>query len=210
MTNREKRPPSVTVVGLLGGVASGKSIVAHQFAALGAEIIDGDQLGHIVLGEPDVIELLRQRWGTGVVDGDGRLDRREIARRVFSEPAELAYLEQVTHPRIRRLIQKRIEAIREQCRRLQCSQVVVLDAAVMLKAGWDVFCDSILYVDASPDTRKKRAIERGWTNQQFEQREAAQVSIEEKRRRSDIVIDNEGGLEQTYEQVLKAWKSLSH
>ena len=210
MTNRDNQPPNVTVVGLLGGVASGKSVVAKRFEELGAEIIDGDHLGHLVLADPAAIELLRQRWGSAVVADDGRIDRREVAQRVFADPAELAFLERVTHPRIERLIKERIDRIRDKSQRMQCSQVVILDAAVMLKSGWDKYCDRIMYVEASGETRKNRAIQRGWTSQQFEKREAAQVSIEEKRRRSDIVIDNEGGLERTYEQVLKAWKSLSH
>jgi dephospho-CoA kinase len=205
----EKQPPDVTVVGLLGGVASGKSVVARRFGELGAEVIEGDELGHLVLGEPEVIDLLRNRWGDAVVDPLGQVIRREVAQRVFDDPAELAFLEAVTHPRIGRRIEERIEAIRAECQHSQTPRIVVLDAAVMLKAGWDTYCDTIVFVDASLKTRKNRAIQRGWTRQHFEMREASQVSVQEKRRRSDIVIDNNGCLEQTYEQVQKAWKSLS-
>ena len=197
------------VVGLIGGVASGKSVVAKQFRELGAEVIDGDKLGHLVLADPEVIEALKDRWGEEVVDPEGQLIRREIAKRVFTNDSELVFLEKLTHPRIGQRIKQRIEEIRENCQHLGASNVVVLDAAIMLKAGWDVFCDHLMYVHAELEQRRQRALKRGWTVENFEMRESAQLSTEEKRRRSDIVIDNTGCLEQTCEQVLKAWKSFS-
>lgn len=209
MNSEGKQPPIVTVVGLLGGVASGKSVVAERFDELGAEIVDGDALGHLVLAEPDVIDSLYRRWGDVVIGSDGQLVRREIAALVFVNPEELAFLEGVTQARIGRRIEKRINDIRTECDRMGQNQIVILDAAIMLKAGWDSFCDRIVFVDAPLEVRKRRALKRGWTIDHFEMREASQESTEEKRRRSDIVIDNGGCLEQTYEQVLKAWKSLS-
>jgi dephospho-CoA kinase len=199
----------LTVVGLLGGVASGKSIVAQQFRELGAEIIDGDRLGHEVLTAPGVVRQLCLRWGESILDEDGRIRRNEVARRVFgADPdsaAELQFLEEITHPFIGRRIADEIERIRRQG---DCA-IAVLDAAVLLKAGWDRFCDQLIYVDACDETRRQRALQRGWTAKEFEMREASQVSTEEKRQRSDIVIDNEGFLDQTYEQALEFWKSLS-
>lgn len=199
----------VTVVGLLGGVASGKSSVAKRLRELGAEIVDGDALGHEVLAESDVIEQLVARWGAAILDEDRRIVRREVAKRVFGNEAELSFLEGVMHSRIGQAIQNQIEVVHRKAQENGQHQVLILDAAVMLKAGWDVFCDRILFVDASFETRKARAMERGWTAEHFATREADQVSPEEKRNRSDIVIDNDGCLEQTYEQVLKAWNSFS-
>ena len=200
----------LTVVGLIGGVASGKSIVAQQFQSFGAELIDGDKLGHAVLTEPEVVALLRDRWGDEVIDeATGEVVRQEVARRVFANEAELAFLEKVTQARIGLRIKKRISEISQKCQQGGAAKVVVLDAAIMLKAGWDQFCDHLVYVHADHETRKKRALQRGWTAEGFEMRERAQFSTEEKRRRGDIVIDNTGGLEQTCEQVLKAWNSFS-
>ncbi len=195
------------VVGLLGGVASGKSAVARRLSELGAEIIDGDRLGHEVLADPDVVRQLCYRWGEEILDRDGKIRREAVARRVFAADGakELRFLEALTHPRIGRRIGEEIERI---ARQGGCD-IVVLDAAVMLKAGWDRFCDELIYVDAAVETRRQRAIQRGWTSDQFEMREASQISSEEKRRRSNIVIDNNGILDQTYEQALEAWKSLS-
>lgn len=201
---------SVTVIGLIGGVASGKSVVAKEFRGLGAEVIDGDKLGHLVLAEPEVVSLLRERWGDQVVDGEsGQVVRREVAKRVFTDESELAFLEEVTHPRIADRIKDRIQEIAEKCQQDATHKVVILDAAIMLKAGWDKYCDKFVYVHADLEVRKNRAMDRGWTAENFEKREQAQLSVEEKRRRSDIVIDNTGCLEQTCEQVLKAWNSFS-
>ena len=200
---------NLIVFGLLGGVASGKSLVAQQFCELGAEIIDGDRLGHDVLTAPNVIRQLCLRWGESILDQEGRIRRGEVARRVFgADPdsaCELRFLEGITHPLIGQRIADEIERIRHQGDHV----IAVLDAAVLLKAGWDRFCNRLIYVDASEETRRRRALQRGWTAKEFEMREATQISPQEKRQRSDIVIDNEGFLDQTYEQVLEIWKSLS-
>jgi dephospho-CoA kinase len=195
------------VVGLLGGVASGKSVVARRLRELGAQIIDGDRLGHEVLTDPKVVQQLCLRWGEAILDEDGKIRREEVARRVFAADGarELQFLEKLTHPLIGRRIGEEIKRIG---REGDCD-IVVLDAAVMLKAGWDRFCDELIYVEASAETRRERALQRGWTPEQFEMREASQISTEEKLQQSNIVIDNDGFLDQTYEQALEAWKSLS-
>ena len=210
VTSEDDSPAKkLTVVGLLGGVASGKSVVAQQFRELGAAIIDGDRLGHEVLTAPDVVRQLCCRWGKSILDQDGQIRRDEVARRVFGadsdSAAELQFLEKTTHPHICQRIADEIERLR---REGDCA-IAVLDAAVLLKAGWDRFCDQLIYVDASEETRRQRALQRGWSAKEFEMREASQISPQEKRQRSDIVIDNEGFLDQTYEQALEVWKSLS-
>ena len=210
VTSEDDSPvKKLTVVGLLGGVASGKSVVAQQFRELGAEIIDGDRLGHEVLTVPNVVRQLCLRWGESILDQDGRIRRDEVARRVFvadrDSAGELQFLEGIAHPYIGQRIADEIERIRRQ----DDCVIVVLDAAVLLKADWDRFCDKLIYVDASDETRRQRAFQRGWTAKDFEMREASQITPQEKRQRSDIVIDNEGFLDQTYEQTLEVWKSLS-
>src|SRR5258708_38301202 len=127
------------VVGLLGGVASGKSLVARQLCDLGAGLLDGDRAGHEVLRLPEVERLVRQRWGNEVFAADGRVDRRALARIVFAPPPdgprELEHLERITHPKI-------THRLREQAAALAAEGLpaAVLDAPVMLKAGWNEFC----------------------------------------------------------------------
>lgn len=195
------------VVGILGGVASGKSLVAGQLQSLGAEVLKADQIAHEVLREPEVIQSLRQRWGDEVLAADGNIDRAAVAKIVFAGPPEgpkqLAFLEQITHPRIGQRLKQQIEDAAK-----RGVQVVVLDAAVMLKAGWNQFCDRILFVETEAHIRRERARQRGWSDEEFAARESAQESLEEKRSVSDCVIENSGTPEETLAQVEKFWNSL--
>ncbi len=198
------------VIGITGGVASGKSLVSAELARLGAGVIDADGLAKVVLATPGVIDIARQRWGDAVVDGDGQLCRAAVAQRVFGgAPAaaeELAFWESVTHPRI-------TERMLAQLRHWQAEArlpAVIIDAPVMFKAGWDRHCDKLIFVESPYEQRLDRAKARGWTEAELKDRERSQLPIEEKRRRATTVIDNSGTLEDTYEQVRKYWQALSH
>jgi dephospho-CoA kinase len=195
------------VIGLLGGVASGKSFVAKQLAELGAVVLDGDQAGHEVLRESAVKAALRQRWGDQVFGKDGEIDRKAVGRIVFGEPPdgprELRFLEQLTHPRI-------MERLKQQMSQAAAAgaPAVVLDAAVMLKGGWDRLCDTVWFVDAPREVRLARARQRGWSEQEFSSREARQETIEAKRRRANAVIDNAASVEHTAHQIQDLWQQL--
>jgi dephospho-CoA kinase len=195
------------VIGITGGVASGKTFVAKQLERLGAVVLDADREGHYVLGLPDVRAALRERWGRAVFRSDGSVDRAAIARRVFARPPEgppeLAFLEALTHPHIRDRISRQLDDFRR-----QGVPVVVLDAPLLLKAGWERFCDRILFVEASWESRLARVRGRGWDMSELQGREAAQWPLEVKRDRSDAVVDNSGPVERTIEQVERFWQSL--
>lgn len=194
-------------IGLLGGVASGKSLVAKQFCELGAGLLDGDRAGHEVLRLPEVKQLVRERWGEAVFSADGEVDRQKLGRIVFAVTTagrrELAYLERITHPRIG-------ERLRQQAAEMAAAgrAVAVLDAPVMLKAGWDKLCDHIVFVDAPQPTRLARALARGWRQEDFAARESVQEPLDIKRRRADSVIDNSGNPEETLKQVKHLWQEL--
>lgn len=186
------------VIGVVGGIASGKSTVSETLCELGADVLDADREGHAVLLDPDVESAVRQRWGEAVFR-DGRIDRAAVARIVFSSPNaddERAFLERLTHPRIANRLSQRLDEARQRGVR-----AVVLDAAVMLKTGWDRFCDRVVFVDAPVEQRRARALLRGWSAAEFADREAAQEPVEEKRRRADVVIDNSRTLDETRNQV---------
>ncbi len=198
------------VIGIAGGVASGKSVVAAELARRGAAVIDADQLAAEVLSSPDVVAIARQRWGDAVVDATGKLCRSAIAQRVFgkdaSADAELAFWESVTHPRITARMLSQLRSWQTEGR----LPAVIVDAPVMFKAGWDRYCDQLIFVDAPYEQRLDRAIARGWTEADLQNRERSQLPLEEKRRRATTVLDNSGTLEDTYEQVRKYWQALSH
>lgn len=188
------------VIGIIGGLGSGKSLVARYLAGQGVALVEGDRLGHEVLAEPAVIEALRERWGEDVLDPEGQIDRAAVAARVFASPpagpAELAFLEGVTHPRIAALLNERLDQLRQ-----SGAGMVVVDAAVMLKAGWDRFCDLIIYVDAPRQLRLARCRKRGWSEEQFDLRQRAQLPLGIKRDRADITIDNSGSPESALSQL---------
>jgi dephospho-CoA kinase len=196
------------IIGLLGGIASGKSVVAEQFCKLGAGLLDGDRAGHEVLLLPEVEQLVRERWGDPVFGPDGHVDRKALGRIVF-EPSdrgrrELECLERITHPRIG-------DRLRQQAADLAAAgrSVAVLDAPVMLKAGWDTFCDHIVFVEAPEEVRRNRAAARGWRQEDIAAREAVQEPLAVKRHHADYVIDNSGSRERTLSQIERLWRIFS-
>ena len=195
------------IIGLLGGVASGKSLVAEQFRRLGAAVLDADRIGHEVLLLPEVREAIHKHFGDKVFRSDGEVDRKALGRIVFAlppaGPRALTFLEQLSHPKIRRRLRDEVEQMAR-----NGVPATVLDAPVMLKAGWDKLCDVVIYIDAPDETRLKRAMSRGWTAEEFAAREAAQDSLDLKKQRADFVVDNSASEEYTQQQVERLWRSL--
>lgn len=195
------------ILGLVGGIASGKSLVAGCFRDLGALVLDADKAGHEVLREPDVSAALKNRWGDRVIDASGQISRREVAKIVFASgnQAEKQFLEQLTHPRIQMRLQQ--ELARAQAAP-EPPRVVVIDAALLFEAGWDRLCDKIVFVDAPRDVRLERAVARGWSTEQFAAREAAQLPADEKRSRSHLLIRNVRTIENVRDVVRLTWRHL--
>jgi dephospho-CoA kinase len=194
-------------LGLVGGIASGKSVVANCFRDLGAVVLDADAAGHAVLREPDVIAALKARWGERILDGAGQVSRRAVAKIVFAREsaAEREFLEKLTHPRIQMRLQQELAKAQAAD---PTPRVVVLDAALLFEAGWEKLCDKVLFVDAPRDVRLERAVARGWSADQFAAREAAQMPVDEKRRRSDLLIRNVRTLEDIRNVVRLTWNDL--
>jgi dephospho-CoA kinase len=179
-------------IGLIGGVASGKSLVARMLVELGAGLLDADRAGHAVLAEDaEVRQLLRDQWGDSILSTGGVIDRAAVARRVFAEDeagvADRKFLEDLLHPRIRRRLLHLRDAYAAEGK-----PAVVLDAPLLLEAGWGPQCDRVIMVDAPRERRIERAKTRGWTETEFARREAAQWPADKKRRLADYVIQNSG------------------
>jgi dephospho-CoA kinase len=193
------------ILGLLGGVASGKSLVARQLADLGAVVLDADRAGHEALRLPEIEEAARRRWGDAVFGPDGHINRSELAKIVFNPPSgteERKYLESLTHPEIGRQLAAQAKAKKKE------SPLIVLDAALLFEAGWDKLCDYLAFIDVPHELRLARALRRGLTEEDFAAREAAQKSLDFKQSRADFVIDNSGSAGHTQEQVQRLWQSL--
>lgn len=188
------------VVGILGGIGSGKSAVSRGLSNhFKTFLIDADRVGHEVLGISTVKDDIRRDFGDTVFDG-AEICRKSLARQVFGSESHhqqsLIKLEKIVHPEIRRQVEKQLAEVSEE------TEVVVLDAAVMLEAGWNDLCDTIVFVDTPFETRLQRVEEnRGWTADELKRRESSQVSLNEKQTVSEFVVDNSGGLENAVEQL---------
>jgi dephospho-CoA kinase len=186
------------VLGLIGGIGSGKSRVAALLSERGARVLSGDQAGHEALQQPEVRARVIERWGTDVLDAAGEVDRRRLAQQVFGDPAELRALEALVWPWIGQRLREQIEAARADPK----VALVLLDAAVLLEAGWNDVCDWIVYVHAPRAVRLRRLAEqRGWSEKEVAAREQAQLSLTDKARRADFALDNSGSPEALARQV---------
>ncbi len=192
------------VIGLIGGVASGKSFVATCFRELGAALLNADQIGHRVLEEVEVVQAIAQNWPEAL-DAVDQVNRTELAKIVFRSPGHQQNrkkLEQITHPRIGQRIDVELERLRS-----QGCLAAVLDAPVLLEAGWVSKCDKIVFVEAPLILREQRAIERGWALDELNRREQAQLPLSEKLAMATDVIHNDAAPELTRAQVKRLWKS---
>ena len=173
----------------------------------GGRVIAGDPLGHEALEQPDILARVMEVWGDrGILTPEGKVDRKKFGRIVFPSPVERSRLEHLVHPYIERRIREEIDrAVADPAARF-----VVLDAAIMLEAGWDGVCDKLIYVDAPRPVRLERVQQqRKWTDQDLANREAVQMPPDKKKERADGVIDNGGSPEATTAQVdelVKSWK----
>ncbi len=181
---------TVPVIGLVGGIGSGKSVVARQLQSLGCAVIDADQIAQSVLDQPEVIRQLIAWWGPDVVGPDGRVDRSAVAAIVFGNPSQLQQLEQLVHPRVH---QTRLR-LRQQFAHASHTIAIVEDCPLLLEKGLDAQCDAVVFVQASEETRLRRlAASRGWSREDLVRREKNQIGLDIKAKRADYTIDNNVG-----------------
>ena len=183
------------VIGLVGGIGSGKTEVAGLIARRGGVVIDADRIGHELLCEPAIKERVRQLWGDQVLDGSGEVDRRKLAAAVFAPEGEpggpgIEALNEIVHPKLVRRVEEAVDQVGREAR----ARWVVIDAALFLEWGLGDLCDHLVFVDAPEEARCRRAAQgRGWTMEEVTRRERRQLPLEVKRARADRVIENAGG-----------------
>jgi len=202
--SRTSGHPSVrapVVVGVLGGIASGKSQVARLLAGPAGVVIDADQIARQVLESPAVRFDLLTTFGGRVFGPDGRPDREVLARTVFASPEARAKLEGFTHPAIRARIRLDLQAARK-----AGVPLIVLDVPLLLENesghGLAAECDEIVFVDARDDLREARALaSRGWRPGEVARREATQMPLALKRARAGRVVENHGSVAELAESV---------
>lgn len=180
-TQRKER---AILLGVVGGIASGKSHTTAEFVAQGAAVFDADAEVRALYEDPNFVANIRRRW-SNVVSSDGKLDRRELAKIVFAPSEkgrkELTELNAIVHPALFKKFRQWFEGIHDK-------EFAVVDAPLLFEVGWQKHVDYIIFVEANFETRLKRAIERGWNSEELAFREARQIPLDVKRRRADFIV----------------------
>lgn len=193
--NRKNNKP---VIGIVGGIASGKSAVAAQFGRLGCAVIDADALAREALDREPIRQAVAARFGAGVLDATGRIDRAALAQIVFADAASLDALNGIVHPYVLRRTEKLIAAHQ----RDPAVKAVVLDMPLLIEVGWADRCDRIVFVQCDLARRIERARrERGMDERDVKIRENFQISLDTKAALADNTIDNNSDFSTLVRQI---------
>jgi dephospho-CoA kinase len=202
--DRPGRGRTMPVIGILGGIAAGKSLAADALAAEGAVVINVDAIGHRLLGEPEVAGALEGRFGARILGADGHVSRPALAEIVFADAEALDFLNGLTHPRMREEIERRITEAEQ-----AGAPAVVIDAALLLEhdlgARW---CSHLIYVDAPRQARLERAAARGWSADHVALREQAQMPLEQKKGSAEVIFSNDADPAALADSVVSWFHSL--
>lgn len=196
------------VVGLTGGVASGKSLVSGEFKKLGALIIDADAVAReiTVKGTPVYAAIVRE-FGGGILKEDGSIDRKALGRIVFSDGVKLSLLNKLTHPEIIARIRRGIEELKKN----YPDPLIVVDAALLIEAGLHREMDRVIVVYADTERQTERVMKRdGLTREEAKERINAQMPIGEKVRLADYVIDNNNGIDRAVTEARAVYEKLKN
>ncbi len=195
---RKKRGPFL--IGILGGVASGKSAAASFFAEMGAERVDADAISTEVIARPEIRNALGLKFGKGIFDAGGAVNRGRLAEAAFGTGEEgVRILNEIMHPPIMALVQERIS-------RSAGTAALVLDLPLLLEKGLARMCDLLVFVDAPEEKRISFAAARGWAPGEIRRREAFQASLAEKKKAAEIAIKNDKSLDELRLAVQNTWR----
>lgn len=183
MVNPGKKP----ILGILGGVCSGKSTVAVEFAKLGCKIIDADGIAHELLNRADIKEKVIEQLGPGILGPSGKIDRRKLGEIAFGSSEKLSALNGILHP----YVLAQIEELIEQYKKEADVAAVVLDMPLLVEVGWAKRCDRLIFVDCEESLRAERAKKKGlFDENQIKIRENFQISLDNKASIADNTINN--------------------
>ncbi len=192
------KPGKKPVIGIIGGIGSGKSTVAAEFAKLGCKTIDADKIAHELLENSPVKEKIAASFGRAVLDSAGKIDRSKLADIAFSDADRLSALNKIIHP----LVLKRAEELIKQYNCQNQVKAIVLDMPLLVEVGWAKRCDKLIFVDCRRQLRADRAKKTGIFNENQQKiRENFQISLDNKANTADNIIDNNSGLSELAEQI---------
>lgn len=192
------------VIGVTGGIGTGKSVVAEMLRELGAVVISADQVGHeAYLPGTEALQVVVAEFGNGILQPTGEVDRKKLGAIVFGDPKALARLNAIMHPRMYRMIEERINRLRA-----QAPPAVVVEAAVLIEAGWLPLVEELWVVTASEETVVQRVqLRNNLTAEQIRERIRSQLSTEERAKHAQVVLENDGDLAQLRARVRRLWQT---
>ncbi len=198
-------PRRKPIIGIAGGIGSGKSTVAAEFAELGCAVIDADKIAHELLDEPDVYGQIVASFGRQILNRENKIDSSKLAEVVFSDPDNVSRLNSIIHPPV--LV--RIERLIRQLNHRDAVKAIVLDIPLLFEAGWEKRCDRLIFIDCNEALRAERVKKMGlFDENQLKSRENFQISLDKKAELCDNTIDNNSGFEALAAQVTEIFTNI--
>jgi dephospho-CoA kinase len=193
------------LVGIIGGIASGKSTVAREFAKLGCKVIDADKIAHELLEKKSVKDKIVAAFGSSLSDSNGKINRRKLAQVVFTDPQRLALLNGIIHP----LVLERTELLIDRYSRQGKIRAIVLDMPLLVEVGWAGRCDRLIFVNCRQKTRANRAKKMGFDKNQLKIRENLQISLDNKASLADNTVENNSDFPALVRQVADIFTDIT-
>jgi dephospho-CoA kinase len=195
------------IIGILGGIGSGKSTVAAEFAKLGCKVIDADKIAHeLLLYKTAVKEKVVGLFGQDILDSAGKIDREKLAEVVFADVRKLSLLNEIIHP----LVLQRAQELIKQYDCQNQVKAIVLDMPLLVEVGWDKRCDKLIFVDCEQKLRLDRAKKLGFDKNQVKIRENFQISLDNKANLADNTIENNSDFSVLAKQVVNIFSYIMY
>ena len=192
------------IIGIMGGIGSGKSTVAAEFAKLGCKVIDADKIAHELLKRDAIKEKIVAFLGLDVVDSKGNINRKKLGEIVFADYDKLTMLNGIIHP----LVIERVEELIEQYTRQNQIKAVVLDMPLLVEIGWAERCDKLIFVNCEQKIRAERAKKMGFDKNQLKIRENFQISLDSKVALADNVVENNSDFSAMVRQIADIFSDI--
>jgi dephospho-CoA kinase len=192
------------IIGIMGGIGSGKSTVAAEFAKLGCKIIDADTIAHDLLEENEVRRQIIDLFSNEILDSHGKIDRKKISEIVFNNPELLFKLNNIIHPGV---LQKTEELIEQYNKDNQC-KAIILDMPLLLEVGWEKRCDRLIFVDCDEKTRNNRVKNKFSEKNNIKNRENFQISLDKKKNIADNTVNNNSDFSSLVRQIAEIFSYI--
>ncbi len=193
------------IIGILGGIGSGKSTVANELQKLGCGVVDADKIVGDLLKTETVIRKVCEIFGDGVLTDDGQIERAKLAKTAFDSKENLDSLNEIIHPCVFAISQGLIEDLNE----THDVKAIVLDVPLLLEVGWEKIADVLIFVDCKDSSKADRTLKKAVSDENLrKKRENFQISLDNKAEIADYIVDNNSGLEALADQIARIFAKI--